>query len=238
MVRLDMSEYSERHAVARMIGAPPGYVGYDEGGQLTEAVRRRPYAVVLLDEMEKAHPDVFNILLQVLEDGRLTDGKGRTVDFRNTILIMTSNISSGYILEHAGEPPESLRERVERDLHQVFRPEFLNRLDEWIIFSSLSREEILAIVDLQLELLGGTLAGRQMSLDVTDAAKQRLVEGGYDPAYGARPLKRIIQKKILDRLSLDILEGRFGPGDRIVVDDDGQDLVMSRAEVSSAREPV
>jgi ATP-dependent Clp protease ATP-binding subunit ClpB len=238
MVRLDMSEYSERHAVARMIGAPPGYVGYDEGGQLTEAVRRRPYAVVLLDEMEKAHPEVFNILLQVLEDGRLTDGKGRTVDFRNTILIMTSNIASDYILEHAGEPPENLRERVDRDLHQVFRPEFLNRLDEWIIFSSLSPEEILAIVDLQLNMLGDTLAGRQMSIEVTDAAKRRLAEAAYDPAYGARPLKRIIQKEILDRLSLDILEGRLGPGDRVRVDDDGREIMLSRAEVPDARDPV
>jgi ATP-dependent Clp protease ATP-binding subunit ClpB len=238
MVRLDMSEYSERHAVARMIGAPPGYVGYDEGGQLTEAVRRRPYAVVLLDEMEKAHPEVFNILLQVLEDGRLTDGKGRTVDFRNTILIMTSNIASDYILEHAGEPPENLRERVDRELHRVFRPEFLNRLDEWIIFSSLSREEIMAIVDLQLGLIGETLAERQISLEVSDAAKRLLVDVGYDPAYGARPLKRIIQKLILDRLSLDILEGRFGPGDRIRVEEDGQDLSLHRAEVSRAGETV
>jgi len=238
MVRLDMSEYSERHAVARMIGAPPGYVGYDEGGQLTEAVRRRPYAVVLLDEVEKAHPEVFNILLQVLEDGRLTDGKGRTVDFRNSILIMTSNISSDYILEHAGESPENLRERVDRDLHQVFRPEFLNRLDEWIIFSSLSREELMEIVELQLAKIGETLAGRRIGIEVTDAAKRSLVEAGYDPAYGARPLKRIIQKMILDRLSLEILEGRLGPGDMVRVDDDGGGVMLGRAQLSDAREPV
>jgi ATP-dependent Clp protease ATP-binding subunit ClpB len=238
MIRLDMSEYSERHAVARMIGAPPGYVGHDEGGQLTEAVRRRPYAVVLMDEMEKAHQDVFNILLQVLEDGRLTDGKGRTVDFRNTILIMTSNISSDYILEHAGQSPENLRERVDRDLHQVFRPEFLNRLDEWIIFSSLSREELMAIVDLQLEKIGETLAGRRISIEVSDAAKRSLVDAGYDPAYGARPLKRILQKKILDRLSLEILEGRLGPGDTVRVDDDGGGIMLGRAQLSDAREPV
>ncbi len=234
MVRLDMSEYSERHAVARMIGAPPGYVGYDEGGQLTEAVRRRPYAVILMDEIEKAHPEVFNVLLQVLEDGRLTDGKGRTVDFRNTILIMTSNIASDYILEHAGETPESLRPRVDRELHAVFRPEFLNRLDEWIVFSSLTREDILEIVDLQIGEIDKTLADRRIKLEVTKDARRRLMEAGYDPAYGARPLKRVMQKKILDRLSTEILEGRIGPGDRVLVDGTEDEITIGRVESTCA----
>jgi ATP-dependent Clp protease ATP-binding subunit ClpB len=234
MVRLDMSEYSERHAVARMIGAPPGYVGYDEGGQLTEAVRRRPYAVILMDEIEKAHSEVFNILLQVLEDGRMTDGKGRTVDFRNTILIMTSNIASDYILEHAGEPPEALRQRVDSELHRVFRPEFLNRLDEWIIFRSLSRDDILEIVDLQIGIIGETLADRRIGLEVTEGAKRLLAEAGYDPAYGARPLKRIMQKRILDRLSLEILEGRIGPGDAVLVEGIEDEITIGRVESTCA----
>jgi ATP-dependent Clp protease ATP-binding subunit ClpB len=234
MVRLDMSEYSERHAVARMIGAPPGYVGYDEGGQLTEAVRRRPYAVILMDEIEKAHPEVFNVLLQVLEDGRLTDGKGRTVDFRNTILIMTSNIASDYILEHAGERPESLRPRVEGELHALFRPEFLNRLDEWIVFSSLTKDDILEIVDLRIEEIGETLADRRIDLEVTAAARRMLMEAGYDPAYGARPLKRVMQKKILDRLSMEILEGRIGPGDRVLVEGGEDEITVGRVESTCA----
>jgi len=229
MVRLDMSEYSERHAVARMIGSPPGYVGYDEGGQLTEAIRRRPYSVVLLDEVEKAHPEVFNVLLQVLDDGRMTDGKGRTVDFRNSILIMTSNIASQYILDHAGETPEELEERVDRELHQVFRPEFLNRLDETIIFSSLSRDEILAIVDLQVARIGAMIAERGLRLDVGDDAKQRLAEVGYDPAYGARPLKRAIQRRILDPLALGLLEGRFSSGDLV-------DVAVEEGEISLTRQ--
>jgi ATP-dependent Clp protease ATP-binding subunit ClpB len=230
LIRLDMSEYSERHAVARMIGAPPGYVGHDEGGQLTEAVRRRPYAVILLDELEKAHPDVFNILLQVLEDGRMTDGKGRTVDFRNAILIMTSNVASDYILEHAGESPEELAERVDRELRATFRPEFLNRLDETIIFSSLDRDDLLAIVDLQLAQVARILADRRLSLEVSDAAKRRLAEAGYDQAFGARPLKRVIQRRILDRLASDLLEGRFEPGEVIRVDDDGGEITLARIE--------
>jgi ATP-dependent Clp protease ATP-binding subunit ClpB len=229
MIRLDMSEYSERHSVARMIGAPPGYVGYDEGGQLTEAVRRRPYSVVLLDEIEKAHLEVFNILLQVLDDGRLTDGRGRTVDFRNTILIMTSNIASDYILEHAGQPSESLRARVERELHQVFRPEFLNRVDDTIIFNSLDRSQIVRIVDLQLEKLESQLAERRLTLDVSSAARERLAELGYDPAFGARPLRRVIQRHLLDPLALSLLEGRFEPGDRIHVDLEGDRVVLERA---------
>jgi ATP-dependent Clp protease ATP-binding subunit ClpB len=232
MVRLDMSEYSERHAVARMVGSPPGYVGHDEGGQLTEAVRRRPYSVVLFDEIEKAHPDVFNTLLQVLDDGRMTDGKGRTVDFRNTILIMTSNIASEYILEHAGEPTDALRRQVDRELHQVFRPEFLNRLDDLIIFNSLGREEILRIVDLQLDRLNALLSDRRLSLEVTPESKQLLADAGFDPAYGARPLKRAIQQKILDPLALQLLESRFEPGDVVHVSVlDGQ-LSLHRQELA------
>ena len=234
MVRLDMSEYSERHTVARMIGAPPGYVGYDEGGQLTEAIRRRPYSVILLDEIEKAHPDVFNVLLQVLDDGRLTDGKGRTVDFRNAILIMTSNIASQYILEHAGESPEQLEERVDRELHRVFRPEFLNRLDETIIFSSLSPEELEEIVKLQLARLDVTLAERGIVLEVDEQARDRLARQGYDPAYGARPLKRAIQRKILDPLASGLLDGRFSPGDTVRVVAEGEEVVLTLGEPVAA----
>jgi ATP-dependent Clp protease ATP-binding subunit ClpB len=230
LIRLDMSEYTERHAVARMIGAPPGYVGYDEGGQLTEAVRRRPYSVVLLDEVEKAHREVFNVLLQVLDDGRLTDGKGRTVDFRNTILIMTSNLASDYILEHAGDSPEELQRKVDRELHLAFRPEFLNRVDDTIIFSSLTRDDLLKIVDLQLRRLESTLAEHRLRLEVTDAAKRRLAEAGYDPAYGARPLKRAIQRMVQDPLALRLLEGEFSPGDAVLVDDDGTAMTLTRAE--------
>jgi ATP-dependent Clp protease ATP-binding subunit ClpB len=228
MIRLDMSEYSERHAVARMIGAPPGYVGYEEGGQLTEAVRRRPYSVVLLDEIEKAHPDVFNILLQVLEDGRLTDGKGRTVDMRNAILILTSNIASDYILEHAGEPSESLRARIDEELHRVFRPEFLNRVDDVIVFGSLGRDDLLQIVDLQIERLRRTLADRELGIEVTDAAKRKLADMGYDPAFGARPLRRAIQRSIQDALALKLLEGAFGPGDVVRVDVRDGELALDR----------
>jgi ATP-dependent Clp protease ATP-binding subunit ClpB len=234
LVRLDMSEYAERHSVARMIGAPPGYVGYDEGGQLTEAVRRRPYSVILLDEIEKAHPEVFNVLLQVLDDGRLTDGRGRTVDFRNTILIMSSNIASDYILEHAGERPDELRRRVDQELHRIFRPEFLNRLDETIVFSSLSREELLAIVDLQVARLEHLLAERHLALTVTAEARARLAELGYDPAFGARPLKRVIQRGVQDPLALKLLEA--GPAeDRAVLVDvrDGEIAV----EFSAAERP-
>jgi ATP-dependent Clp protease ATP-binding subunit ClpB len=230
LVRLDMSEYTERHAVARMIGAPPGYVGYDEGGQLTEAVRRRPYSVVLLDEIEKAHREVFNVLLQVLDDGRLTDGKGRTVDFRNTILIMTSNLASDYIVEHAGESPEGLERKVDRELHLAFRPEFLNRVDDTIIFSSLTKDDLLKIVDLQLRHLESTLAEHRLKLEVSDGAKRRLADAGYDPAYGARPLKRAIQRTVQDPLALRLLEGQFSPGDAVLVDDDGSAITLTRAE--------
>jgi ATP-dependent Clp protease ATP-binding subunit ClpB len=218
MVRLDMSEYMEKHSVARMIGAPPGYVGYEEGGALTEAVRRKPYTVVLFDEVEKAHPDVFNALLQVLEDGRLTDGKGRTVDFRNTVVILTSNVGSHWIQELAGRGEEVVRDRVMEELRATFRPEFLNRLDEIILFHALGREQIARIVDLMLRELNDRLAERKIAVAMTDAAKARLAEIGYDPVFGARPLRRAIQKHIQDPLALALLEGRFLPGDAVAVD--------------------
>jgi ATP-dependent Clp protease ATP-binding subunit ClpB len=218
MVRLDMSEYMEKHSVARMIGAPPGYVGYEEGGQLTEAVRRRPYSVVLFDEIEKAHPDVFNVLLQILDEGRLTDGQGRTVDFKNTVIIMTSNIGSQWIQELAGVNDEEMRRRVMEALRSHFRPEFLNRVDEIIIFNSLTAEHIKAIVDIQLEHLKKRLADRKITIEVTDNAKRELAIEGFDPVYGARPLKRTIQRRIQDPLALKILEGEFTDGDHIRID--------------------
>jgi ATP-dependent Clp protease ATP-binding subunit ClpB len=217
MVRLDMGEYQEKHTVARLIGAPPGYVGYDEGGQLTEAVRRRPYRVLLLDEVEKAHPDVFNVLLQVLDDGRLTDGQGRTVDFRNVVVIMTSNLGSGHILDVTLSQDE-LRERVMADVRSHFRPEFLNRIDETVIFSRLDPTQLRAIVDIQLERLRRRLAERDLELLVTDEAMQRLAELGYDPVYGARPLKRVIRKQVEDGLAKALLTGAITDGQQVVVD--------------------
>jgi ATP-dependent Clp protease ATP-binding subunit ClpB len=206
----------EKHSVARLIGAPPGYVGYEEGGQLSEHVRRKPYSVVLFDEIEKAHPDVFNVLLQVLDDGRITDGQGRTVDFRNTVLIMTSNIGSQHIL---GEENAEQREAKVLDaLRQHFRPEFLNRIDETIIFDRLQREELTTIVDLQLERVRKRLAKQGLALALTEAAKEYIGNQGYDPVYGARPLKRAIQHHLLDPLSLDLLDGRFKDGDVITAD--------------------
>ncbi len=229
MVRLDMSEYQERHTVARMIGAPPGYVGYDEGGQLTEAVRRRPYAVVLLDEIEKAHAEVFNLLLQILDDGRLTDGKGRTVSFRNTVVIMTSNVGSQWIASASDPTEEQTRERVMRALREQFRPEFLNRVDEIIIFHSLTREHLLDIVGIQLRRLGALLAQQQIQLEVTPAAKARLAEEGYDRVYGARPLKRTIQRQLQDPLAMELLQGRFGAGDTVRVDVEDGGYVFAKA---------
>ncbi|MDP8215170.1 MAG: ATP-dependent chaperone ClpB [Candidatus Euphemobacter frigidus] len=218
MVRLDMSEYQEKHTVSRMIGAPPGYVGYDEGGQLTEAVRRRPYSVVLFDEIEKAHPDVFNTLLQILDDGRLTDGHGRVVNFKNTVVIMTSNIASPIIQEYSGKNPEKMKEGVMEALRQRFRPEFLNRVDEIIIFNTLDQEEIKRIIDLQVSHLGKRLAARKMGITLTDRAKEHLTRVGYDPSFGARPLKRVIQREIENPFALRILEGEFKEGDDIKVD--------------------
>jgi ATP-dependent Clp protease ATP-binding subunit ClpB len=216
MTRIDMGEYTEKHSVARLIGAPPGYVGYDEGGQLTEAVRRRPYGVVLFDEIEKAHPDVFNVLLQVLDDGRLTDGQGRTVDFRNTVLIMTSNIGSQHIVELDDQP--EIERRVDEALRGHFKPEFLNRVDETIVFHQLRREQIDHIVGIQLERVGKLLEERRIHLDVSDEAKQLLAEKGYDPHYGARPLKRVIQRMVQDPLAMRILEGEFPEGSKVSVD--------------------
>src|SRR5207249_516234 len=232
MVRLDMSEYMEKHAVARMIGAPPGYVGYEEGGQLTEAVRRRPYAVVLFDEIEKAHPDVFNVLLQILDDGRLTDSQGRTVDFRNTVLIMTSNIGSQYILEHGTSNWEQVETKVLELLRQTFKPEFLNRVDDVIIFRPLSAQDIERIVDLQLARVEKLLADRKLTLEVTPAAKQLIVSDGYDPVYGARPLKRAIQRLLQNPLALAVLEGEYQEGERIRVDraKDGNSLAFRSEE--------
>ncbi|MBU0730732.1 MAG: ATP-dependent chaperone ClpB [Proteobacteria bacterium] len=218
MVRLDMSEYMEKHSVARLIGAPPGYVGYEEGGYLTEAVRRKPYAVILFDEIEKAHPDVFNVLLQILDDGRMTDGKGRTVDFKNTILIMTSNLGSQFIMEMGQGNPAEMKTRIDEILHQQFRPEFLNRIDEIIIFHGLTREDLTRIIDLQVDLLTKRLAEQKFAVDLTEAAKHFLIEAGYDPAYGARPLKRAIQRYILDSLAMRILDGTFIEGDTILID--------------------
>ncbi|MEN3284002.1 MAG: ATP-dependent Clp protease ATP-binding subunit ClpB, partial [Solirubrobacteraceae bacterium] len=213
IVRIDMSEYMEKHSVSRLVGAPPGYVGYDEGGQLTEAVRRRPYSVVLLDELEKAHSDVFNVLLQVMDDGRLTDGQGRTVDFRNVVLIMTSNIPGG---------------RVGAEAH--FKPEFINRLDDIVEFHSLDRAQIGKIVDLQVERLIQRVRQRGIEIELTDRARELLGDLGYDPTYGARPLKRVIQKRLVDPLALAILEGDFREGDRVRVDAGDGDLVLSTAE--------
>jgi ATP-dependent Clp protease ATP-binding subunit ClpB len=211
MVRLDMSEYQERHTVARLVGAPPGYVGYEEGGQLTEAVRRRPYSVVLLDEIEKASAEVFDVLLQILDDGRLTDGQGRTVDFRNTVIVMTSNVRS----------VEALRE--------FFRPEFLNRIDEVVEFHPLSREQIGEIVELQLRRLRERLADRGLSLELTDEAKELVAEAGWDPTYGARPLKRALQRLVENPLAMRLLEGDFAEGDTVRVDSDNGELVFEKA---------
>jgi ATP-dependent Clp protease ATP-binding subunit ClpB len=220
IIRLDMSEYMEKHSVARMIGAPPGYVGYEEGGQLTEKVRRRPYSVVLLDEIEKAHPDVFNVLLQILEDGRLTDGKGRTVDFRNAVIVMTSNVGSTAIFELSEKDPKKARELAMGALRELFRPEFLNRIDDIVMFSPLGRGQIERIVELQLRNVVKLLAERKITLTLTPAAKTLLFREGYDPAYGARPMKRAIQRLIQDPMALKILDGEVHPGDDITVDAD------------------
>ena len=227
IVRLDMSEYMEKHTVSRLVGAPPGYVGYEEGGQLTEAVRRRPYAVILLDEIEKAHPDVFNTLLQLMDDGRLTDGQGRTVSFTNTVLIMTSNVGSQEI---AGETvDERIRERVEEVLATTFKPEFINRIDDTVIFHRLSKEDIGRIVDLQVNGLIRRVAERDIEVELSRDARTLLGNLGYDPTYGARPLKRVIQKRLVDTLALKILEGEFLEGDRVQVEAEEGELVFSKA---------
>jgi ATP-dependent Clp protease ATP-binding subunit ClpB len=235
MIRLDMSEYQERHTVARLIGAPPGYIGYEEGGQLTEAVRRKPYSVILFDEIEKAHPEVFNVLLQILDDGRLTDGHGRVVNFKNTVVIMTSNIGSQWIRDLAGQDEEEMRRRVLEALNQHFRPEFLNRVDEIIIFHSLSMDDLVQIVEIQLGHLQKRLAAHKITLDVTDGAKRYLADEGYDPVYGARPLRRVIQRELQDPLAKEMLEGKFMDGDAIKVEVEDGHL---RFEKEAVLEPV
>jgi ATP-dependent Clp protease ATP-binding subunit ClpB len=221
IVRLDMSEYMEKHTVSRLVGAPPGYVGYEEGGQLTEAVKRRPYSIVLLDEIEKAHPDVFNLLLQILDDGRLTDGRGRTVDFKNTIVIMTSNLA-GQAIKELGRDFAAMEREVKRQLEGHFRPEFLNRIDEVIIFRPLGKETILKITDIQVEALRKRLSDRKIGIELTDKARAALGEKGYDPVYGARPLKRVIQREIQNPLAMRILSGEYREGDTVRIDADAE----------------
>ncbi len=239
MVRIDMSEYQEKHAVSRLIGAPPGYVGYEEAGQLTEAVRRRPYAVVLFDEIEKAHPEVLNVMLQLLDDGRLTDGRGRTVDFRNTVVIMTSNVGSQFIADRAvrGETglDDGARRQLLEALRQHFKPEFLNRIDDIIFFHALDRRDIRQIIDIQLAALLRRLEDRKIRLELTDRARDVIIEEGYDPVYGARPLKRVIQRRILDPLALAVLQGQFGEGDVVTVDAGKDGLALRRATVTGSR---
>jgi ATP-dependent Clp protease ATP-binding subunit ClpB len=232
MIRIDMSEYQEKHTVSRLVGAPPGYIGYDEGGQLTEAVRRRPYSVVLFDEIEKAHQEVFNVFLQVLDEGRLTDGQGRTVDFKNTVIIMTSNAASHIIKAMAGREPDDVRDAVMSELDNTFRPEFLNRIDEIVLFQSLTLEDIMLVVDIQLERLRRLLAERRISIVLSEPAKVYLAQRGYDPVFGARPLKRMIQREVQDPLARHLLEGTIREGDTIYVDlnDEGTELVFSSAE--------
>ena len=236
MIRIDMSEYMEKHTVSRLIGAPPGYVGYEEGGQLTEQVRRHPYSVVLFDEIEKAHPDVFNVLLQILEDGRLTDGQGRTVDFRNTVLVMTSNVGSAAIFELSNQNPERARKEAMDALRTAFRPEFLNRIDEIVIFNPLGKQQLETIIDLMLKNVEKLLAERQITIDLKPAAKELILQEGFDPAYGARPLRRTIQRLIQDPLAMRILEGSILPGDHVIVDRDGKSDVM-RLERKAAKQP-
>jgi ATP-dependent Clp protease ATP-binding subunit ClpB len=235
MVRIDMSEYMEKHSVARLIGAPPGYVGYEEGGALTEAVRRRPYQVVLFDEIEKAHPDVFNVLLQVLDDGRLTDGQGRTVDFRNVLIIMTSNIGAEILVNQPeGEDTGAVRGEVMAMVQARFRPEFLNRLDEIILFHRLRREQMASIVDIQVVRLQKLLDERKITIDLDASARKWLADKGYDPAYGARPLKRTIQKSLQDPLAELMLEGAVKDGDKVKVSANDKGLVINGTEVAKA----
>jgi ATP-dependent Clp protease ATP-binding subunit ClpB len=237
MIRLDMSEYMEKHSVSRLIGAPPGYVGYEEGGQLTEQVRRHPYSVVLFDEIEKAHPDVFNILLQILEDGRLTDGKGRTVDFRNAVLVMTSNVGSTALFELAGRDPERARKEALEALRQAFRPEFINRIDEIVLFNPLGHEQLDKIVDLELAKVLRLLAERKVRIELTPAARERIVRDGYDPAYGARPLRRTVQRLVQDPLAMRILDGSVLPGDLVRVDADPESDAMRFERVPEQQAP-
>ena len=234
LIRIDMTEYMEKHSVSRLIGAPPGYVGYDEGGQLTERVRRKPYSVILFDEVEKAHPDVFNIMLQIFDDGRLTDSKGRTVDFKNTIIIMTSNIGSDIILDNAvkGLLSESDREHTKEEitakLHEFFKPEFLNRIDETVFFDALRLDDLKRIVDIQVQYLKNLLAARKIEIEITEDAKERLALNGFNPIYGARPLKREIRQSIENPLSKALLTGEFKDGDKIKIDEKDEKIVFSK----------
>jgi ATP-dependent Clp protease ATP-binding subunit ClpB len=229
MVRIDMSEFMEKHSVARLIGAPPGYVGYEEGGYLTEAVRRRPYTVVLFDEIEKAHPEVFNVLLQILDDGRMTDGHGRTVDFKNTIVIMTSNVGSQWIQELGTSGRDEMEKRVTEALRAQFKPEFLNRIDDIIIFQSLTQEQLVEIVNIQISRLCARLADRKIALNLSDSAKSLLARMGYDPVYGARPLKRAIQQYLENPLSLEILKGNIQDGTSVSADAQDEQIVFQTA---------
>jgi ATP-dependent Clp protease ATP-binding subunit ClpB len=229
-----MTEYMEKHTVSRLIGAPPGYVGYDEGGQLTEAVRRKPYSVILFDEIEKAHPDVFNVLLQLLDDGRLTDGQGRTVDFKNTVVIMTSNIASQIILAYKGQNYEKMKEECLAVLRQSFRPEFLNRVDEIVVFHPLSKTELRQIVDIQLERLRKRLAERKIEIELTDKARDYFAEKGYDPVYGARPLRRMIQRELETSLGRKLIMGEVRDGSRVIVDAGPQGLEIKASAPESA----
>ena len=229
LVRIDMSEYMEKFSVSRLIGAPPGYVGYEEGGQLTEAVRRRPYSVILFDEIEKAHPDVFNVLLQVLDDGRITDSQGRTVDFKNTIIILTSNLGSQILLDGIGadgEITQAAKDQVDALLHHTFRPEFLNRLDEIVFYKPLTKDNITGIIDLQIDALNRRLADKQLRCELTDTAKQLIIDTSYDPQFGARPLRRYIQHTVETLIAKKILEGSILPGETITVDVQNGDLVI------------
>jgi ATP-dependent Clp protease ATP-binding subunit ClpB len=246
MIRIDMSEYQERHTVSRLIGAPPGYVGYEEGGQLTEAVRRKPYSVILFDEVEKAHPEVFNLLLQVLDDGRLTDSHGRTVDFRNTVVIMTSNIGSAHIqemLEERAKRPdaywvinnEELKERIMADMKSFFRPEFLNRLDEILVFNPLTKDILKQIVEIQVNRMKRYIKERNVDISLTDNAKGYFADIGFDPIYGARPLKRALQREILNPLAMKILDRTFLEGDRVIVDHDGEKILFIKEEVAEIK---
>ena len=236
MVRIDMSEYMEKYSVSRLIGAPPGYVGYEEGGQLTEAVRRKPYSVVLFDEIEKAHPDVFNVLLQVLDDGRITDSQGRTVDFKNTIIILTSNLGSSVLLDGIGADGE-IREDAKQQVHELlrrsFRPEFLNRLDEIVFYKPLTKENITGIIDLLIQALSKRLEDKQLSVELTDAAKQYVIDNGYDPVYGARPLKRFLQRHVETLLGRTIIAGDLSEGTKLVVDYQNGELTVTPVSVVS-----
>ena len=234
MVRLDMSEYMEKHTVSRLIGAPPGYVGYDEGGQLTELVRRKPYSVILFDEVEKAHPDVFNALLQVLDEGRMTDGQGRTVDFKNTVIVMTSNLGSHMIQSMADSDYEVVKLAVMGEVKTHFRPEFVNRIDEVVVFHALADDNIRSIARIQLKLLAARLAKMEYGLDIAEAAVMELAKAGFDPVYGARPLKRAIQSELENPLAKAILEGRFAPKDTIRVDYRGSKMTFEKAPAKAA----